>query len=257
MNAVRNVVAVAGICFVSVVYGAAQNEPLPDSPGAQVAVAPQPTGPTAVIDTTMGRISCKLFQKEAPIAVKNFIDLSEGTRTWTDPTTRKPMKNKPLYDGTIFHRVIPDFMIQGGDPTGTGTGDPGYYFEDEFVDGLGFDVPGRLAMANSGPATNGSQFFITTAPTPHLNHHHTIFGQCDDAGLAVARAIAAVPRNGSDKPDVDIRILHISIVADGKPLPALMKGEPAATPVDKPVPSPAMPTAPAEKAASPASAPGN
>jgi peptidyl-prolyl cis-trans isomerase A (cyclophilin A) len=197
----------------------------------------------------MGRMSCKLFSKEAPITVQNFIDLSEGKRDWTDPTTKKVMKKKPLYDGTIFHRVIPGFMIQGGDPTGTGTGDPGYYFQDEFAPGLNFDVPGRLAMANSGPGTNGSQFFITTVPTPHLNGHHTIFGQCDDPGLAVARAIADVPRNGQDKPDIEVRIIHVTIVPDGKPLPALQKGEPFA-----PV-TPAAPATPATPSAKPAAAP--
>jgi peptidyl-prolyl cis-trans isomerase A (cyclophilin A) len=251
MKAVWNAIALAGVCLASAGYLTAQDS-LPDSPGAQVVVAPQPTGPTAVIDTTMGRISCKLFSKEAPKTVDNFIGLAQGTKTWTNPDTKKPVKNKPLYDGTIFHRVIPDFMIQGGDPAGNGTGDAGYYFEDEFVDGLGFDVPGRLAMANSGPATNSSQFFITTVPTPHLNHHHTIFGQCDDSGLAVARAIAAVPRNGSDKPDVSVRILHVTIVADGKPLPPLQKGEPDA---DKPALTPTP--APTDKSAPPASTPGN
>jgi peptidyl-prolyl cis-trans isomerase A (cyclophilin A) len=251
MKAVWNAIALGGVCLASAGYLTAQDS-LPDSPGAQVVVAPQPTGPTAVIDTTMGRISCKLFSKEAPKTVDNFIGLAQGTKTWTNPDTKKPVKNKPLYDGTIFHRVIPDFMIQGGDPAGNGTGDAGYYFEDEFVDGLGFDVPGRLAMANSGPATNSSQFFITTVPTPHLNHHHTIFGQCDDSGLAVARAIAAVPRNGSDKPDVSVRILHVTIVADGKPLPPLQKGEPDA---DKPALTPTP--APTDKSAPPASTPGN
>jgi peptidyl-prolyl cis-trans isomerase A (cyclophilin A) len=255
MKVIWNTFVLAGVCLGSAAYVSAQQDALPDSPGAQITVAPQPTGPTAVIDTTMGRISCKLYSKEAPKTVENFIGLAEGTKTWTNPDTKKVMKNKPLYDGTIWHRVIPDFMIQGGDPVGNGTGDAGYYFEDEFVDGLGFDVPGRLAMANSGPGTNSSQFFITTVPTPHLNHHHTIFGQCDDSGLAVARAIAAVPRNGSDKPDVDVKILHITIVADGKPLPALQKGEPAAAPADKPAPT-ATP-APTDKAAPPAATPGN
>jgi len=256
MKSAWNVLLVAGICLGGAAYGIAQDQ-LPDSPGAQVAPAPRPTGPTAVIDTTMGRISCKLFIKEAPVTVKNFIDLSEGHREWTDPTTKKMMKNKPLYDGTIFHRVIPDFMIQGGDPTGTGTGDPGYYFDDEFADGLGFEVPGRMAMANSGPGTNGSQFFITTAPTTHLNHHHTIFGQCDDAGLAVARAIAAVPRNGSDKPDVDVKIIHVSIVADGGLMPPLQKGEPAPAPPAAPAATPTPAPTPTDKAAPPGAAPGN
>lgn len=211
-----------GLCGLSF----AQTSSLPDSPTSHAAL--QPTGPTAVFDTTMGRISCKLFSKEAPVTVKNFVELAEGTKTWTDPNTGKVMKNKPLYDGTIFHRVIPGFMIQGGDPMGTGTGGPGYKFQDEFVEGLDFDVPGRLAMANSGPGTNGSQFFITTVPTEHLNHHHTIFGQCDASGLAVARAIAEVRRNGQDKPDTDVKIVHVTIVPAGRALPPLRKGEPSA-----------------------------
>jgi peptidyl-prolyl cis-trans isomerase A (cyclophilin A) len=211
---------------------------LPDSPGAQVPVKIEPTGPTAVIDTSMGRITCKLFSKEAPMTVENFVALSEGRKEWTNPNTHKLMKGVSLYNGTIFHRVIPGFMIQGGDPVGTGNGDPGYYFPDEIVSGLTFDVPGRLAMANSGPGTNGSQFFITTVPTPHLDGHHTIFGQCDDAGLAVAQAIAAVPRDGQDKPDADVKLVHVTIVRGNAPIPPLQKGEPAALP--------AVPTTPGQ-----------
>ncbi len=218
---------------------------LPDAPGAQVPVKVEPTGPTAVIDTSMGRITCRLFSKEAPMTVQNFVDLSEGRKDWTNPTTHKVMKGVPLYNGTIFHRVIPDFMIQGGDPTGTGTGDPGYYFPDEFVDALTFDVPGRMAMANSGPGTNGSQFFITTVPTPHLNGRHTIFGQCDDAGLAVAQAIAAVPRDGQDKPDTDVKIIRVTILRGNAPMPPLQKGEPAALPAVPTTTAPAATPAPA------------
>jgi peptidyl-prolyl cis-trans isomerase A (cyclophilin A) len=129
------------------------------------------------------------------------------------------MHHKPLFDGTIFHRVIPEFMIQGGDPTGTGMGDPGYSFQDEFNPDLGFDVPGRLAMANSGPNTNGSQFFITEVPTPHLNGHHTIFGQCDEASLAVVKAIARVQVGANDKPVVPVVLKKVTIVPEGKPLP--------------------------------------
>jgi peptidyl-prolyl cis-trans isomerase A (cyclophilin A) len=124
---------------------------LPDSPVSQVPPVIEPTGPTVVLDTTMGRITCRFFDKEAPLTVANFIGLAQGTKPWTDPTTHKKMKAKPFYDGTTFHRVIPEFMIQGGDPTGTGTGDPGYMFADEFDPNLNFDVPGRMAMANNGP----------------------------------------------------------------------------------------------------------
>src|SRR6202044_794922 len=137
---------------------------LPDSPVSQAPPVVEPTGPTAVLDTSMGRITCRFFDKQAPLTVANFIELAQGTKPWTDPTTHKKMKAKPFYNGTIFHRVIPDFMIHGGDPTGTGTGDPGYAFKDEFNPDLKFDLPGRLAMANSGPDTNGSQFFITEVP---------------------------------------------------------------------------------------------
>src|SRR5438445_8677019 len=135
-------------------------------------------GTYATFDTSEGQIVCRLFEKEAPKTVANFTELAEGKREWTHPVTRSKSSDN-LYDGTIFHRVIPDFMIQGGDPAGNGTGGPGYKFKDEIVPTLTFDRPGRLAMANSGPATNGSQFFITEVPTPHLNGKHTIFGQCD------------------------------------------------------------------------------
>jgi peptidyl-prolyl cis-trans isomerase A (cyclophilin A) len=180
----------------------------------------QPNGPTVVMDTSMGRITCQFYQRQAPKTVANFIALAEGTKDWTDPATGKKQHNKPLYYGTIFHRVIPGFMIQGGDPLGTGTGDPGYQFEDEFDPNLGFDVPGRLAMANSGPNTNGSQFFITEVPTPHLNHHHTIFGQCDASSLDVVKAIARVPADGENKPLTPVVIKNVTILrVEGQPLP--------------------------------------
>ena len=193
--------------------------PLPDAPATQGPVALQPTGPTAVLDTSMGRITCRLFDKEAPETVVNFVALANGTKDWTDPRTHKKVHGKSLYNGTVFHRVIPDFMIQGGDPTATGMGDPGYMFKDEFVDNLGFDVPGRLAMANSGPDTNGSQFFITEVPTEYLNHKHTIFGQCDDASLSVVRSIARVQRDANDKPITDVVLEKVTIVPVGQPLP--------------------------------------
>lgn len=194
---------------------------LPDSPTSQAPPVVEPTGPTAVLDTSMGRITCKLFDKQAPLAVANFIALAEGTKPWTDPVTRKKVKGKPFYNGTTFHRVIPEFMIQGGDPTGTGTGDPGYMFADEFDPNLNFDVPGRMAMANSGPDTNGSQFFITEVPTTHLNQKHTIFGQCDQPSIAVVAAIARVPRDPDDKPLQPVTLNKVTIVKEGQPLPPL------------------------------------
>ncbi len=192
---------------------------LPDTPAAQVAPKIEPTGPTAVFDTSMGRITCKLFQTEAPVAVANFIGLAEGTKDWTDPVTKEKMHGKSLYDGTTFHRVIPEFMIQGGDPTGTGTGDPGYLFADEFNPNLNFDVPGRLAMANSGPNTNGSQFFITEAPAESLDQHYTIFGQCDDPGISVVKSIARVQRDANDKPLEPVTLNKLTIVREGQPMP--------------------------------------
>ena len=207
-------------------------EPLPDAPQATAAASIVPNGPTVVMDTSMGRITCQFFQKQATNTVANFIALAQGTRDWTDPTTKKVMHHKPLYDGTIFHRVIPDFMIQGGDPAGTGMGDPGYSFADEFDPDLGFDVLGRLAMANSGPNTNGSQFFITEVPTPHLNQHHTIFGQCDEPSVNVVKTIARVQTNSDDKPLTPVVLKKVTIVPEGQPLP------PA------PAPAPSSPAAP-------------
>ena len=195
------------------------SQDLPDSPGSQAQVSPQPTGPTAVLDTSMGRITCKLFAKEAPETVANFIGLAEGTKDWTNPDTKQKMHGKPLYNGTTFHRVIPDFMIQGGDPLGTGMGDPGYYFKDEFDPNLNFDVPGRLAMANSGPNTNGSQFFITEVPTEYLNQKHTIFGQCDESSVLVVKSIARVERDGQDKPIDPVILKKVTIVREGQPMP--------------------------------------
>jgi peptidyl-prolyl cis-trans isomerase A (cyclophilin A) len=193
--------------------------PLPDSPDSNVKAALLPTGPTAVFDTSMGRMTCKLFAKEAPETVANFIGLATGKKDWTDPVTHKKVHGRSLYNSTTFHRVIPNFMIQGGDPMGTGEGDPGYMFADEFNPDLNFDVPGRLAMANSGPGTNGSQFFITEVPTPHLNQKHTIFGQCDDASLLVEQSIARVPTGEGDKPVTPVVLEKVTIVPEGQPLP--------------------------------------
>ena len=201
--------------------GAAQNQALPEDPGttAHVEAPLAPEGPTAVFDTSMGRMVCGLYSKEAPETVANFVGLATGSKEWTDPATHRKMQGKPLYNGTTFHRVIPDFMIQGGDPLGTGTGDPGYYVNDEFAPNLNFDVAGRLAMANSGPNTNGSQFFITVAPQPSLDQHYSIFGQCDPASVLVAEAITQVPRNSRDKPLDPVYLNKVTIVQPGQPLP--------------------------------------
>jgi peptidyl-prolyl cis-trans isomerase A (cyclophilin A) len=156
-------------------------------------------GTYAVFNTTEGTITVRLFETDAPITVKNFIDLAEGSREWVHPTTREKSTNK-LFHGTIFHRVIPDFMIQGGDPAGTGMGGPGYRFQDETKGSKhAFDKAGKLAMANSGPGTNGSQFFITVAPTPWLTGNHTIFGEVVE-GQDIVTKISKVARNSQDKP---------------------------------------------------------
>jgi peptidyl-prolyl cis-trans isomerase A (cyclophilin A) len=191
---------------------------LPDAPTATVVL---PNGPTVVMDTSMGRLTCQFFEKQAPTAVANFIGLAEGTKDWTDPKTNKLMHHKKYYDGTTFHRVIPEFMIQGGDPTGTGTGGPGYAFDDEFDPNLNFDQAGRLAMANSGPNTNASQFFVTELPQDSLNQKYTIFGQCDDSSVAVVKTIARVERDGSDKPQTPVVLEKVTIVRAGQPLPPL------------------------------------
>jgi peptidyl-prolyl cis-trans isomerase A (cyclophilin A) len=165
---------------------------VPSTPAKDNAMAdqngiPQGAGDLyAIFKTTEGDIVIKLFEKDAPKTVANFVGLATGKKQWTDPRNGQK-SNAPLYDGTVFHRVIPQFMIQGGDPLGTGTGDPGYRFEDEFQSGRRFDKPGLLAMANAGPNTNGSQFFITEVPTPHLNNRHTIFGEAVKGGELVPR----------------------------------------------------------------------
>ena len=176
--------------------------------------------PKAIFDTTAGKLTCTLFPSKAPETVKNFIGLASGAKDWKNPVSHATKHGVPLYDGTIFHRVIPNFMIQGGDPAGNGSGDPGYSFKDEFSD-LKFDQPGRLAMANSGPNTNGSQFFITEVPVPHLNGKHTIFGQCDAASVALVKQIARKPRDPrDDRPFNPVKINHINIVQPGQAAPA-------------------------------------
>jgi cyclophilin family peptidyl-prolyl cis-trans isomerase len=221
------------LCLILVGFASAQTgtstatKPAAANPAATKPAAAKPaTAPPAasnapvqaIFETTLGNITCTLFPDKAPVTVDNFIGLATGKKDWKNPASGATMHNKPLYDGTIFHRVIPNFMIQGGDPLGNGSGGPGYDFKDEFTD-LTFDQPGRLAMANSGPHTNGSQFFITEVPTPHLNGKHTIFGQCDNPELVkqITR-LSTDPRN--DRPFNPPKITHIKIVDPRHPAAA-------------------------------------
>jgi peptidyl-prolyl cis-trans isomerase A (cyclophilin A) len=166
---------------------------------------------TATLHTTAGDIVVELFGDQAPVTVQNFVNLAEGSKEWQNPATGQK-SNEPLYNGTVFHRVIEGFMIQGGDPLGSGRGGPGYQFKDEFHPDLRFDRPYLLAMANAGPGTNGSQFFITVGPTPHLNRKHTIFGEVADAdSRAVIDQIAKTPTDHSDRPREDITITSVEI----------------------------------------------
>ena len=170
--------------------------------------------------TNQGALTCKLFEKEAPLTVRTIVGLALGKKSYTDPKTGQTVEGKKFYDGLIFHRVIPEFMIQGGDPLGTGMGGPrgpGFPFKDECTPKLRFDVPGRLAMANAGPGTNGSQFFITEVATPHLDMRHTIFGQCENVDLV--KAIARVPTKGSDMPAKPVIIERVIVERVG-PAPA-------------------------------------
>ena len=164
---------------------------------------------TATLRTSQGTVHIRLFPDHAPKTVRNFVELAEGSREWTNPQTRQATNGK-LYDGTIFHRVIPRFMIQGGDPLGTGTGGPGYKFADEIHPDLRFDRPYLLAMANAGPGTNGSQFFITVAATPWLNGKHTIFGEVIE-GADVVDRISRVKTGSQDRPVEDVVIESITV----------------------------------------------
>src|SRR5262249_56569970 len=170
---------------------------------------------TATLTTTQGTLTVRLFPDHAPKTVRNFVELAEGGREWTDPRTGAVTMAK-LYDGTIFHRVISGFMIQGGDPLGTGRGGPGYRFGDEFHPDLRFDRPYLLAMANAGPGTNGSQFFITVGPTPHLNRLHTIFREvADHDSRAVVDKIATSQTDRTDRPVQDVVISSVEIQPAG------------------------------------------
>jgi peptidyl-prolyl cis-trans isomerase A (cyclophilin A) len=173
-------------------------------------MAERTPGLYATLVTNQGTIVCRLYEKEAPKTIANFVELAEGTREWKDSVSGKKGPG-PLYNGTVIHRVIPDFMIQCGDPSGTGMGGPGYKFEDETKGSpFKFDAPGKLAMANSGPNTNGSQFFITVAPTPWLTGNHTIFGEVVE-GQDVSNKISALPRNHQDRPKTEVVLESVTI----------------------------------------------
>jgi peptidyl-prolyl cis-trans isomerase A (cyclophilin A) len=160
--------------------------------------------------TSLGNIVVRLEEQRAPKTVRNFVGLAMGTQEWTDPRTRASKTGVPYYDGTIFHRVIPDFMIQAGDPLGQGTGGPGYKFEDEFHPELRHSGPGVLSMANAGPATNGSQFFVTERATPHLDNKHSVFGTVV-VGIDVVKNIARVPTGARDKPTKDVVLQKVEV----------------------------------------------
>jgi peptidyl-prolyl cis-trans isomerase A (cyclophilin A) len=218
------------------------------SPGtsAKPATAAKPvvhmaTTPTATIKTTAGDMTCTLFPDKAPIGVANFIGLANGTKDWKSPASGATKHGVPLYDDTIFHRVIPEFMIQGGDPAGTGSGaDPVKEFKNEVSPDLLFDRPGRLAYANAGRDTNGSQFFITEvaftgSQAAMLNGKYTIFGQCDDASVALVKQIARMNRDSNDRPFRPVKIIHITIMRStgtgtgAKPASGATVKKPAAT----------------------------
>jgi len=214
----------------------AQSSQAPSQPAA--AAKPATTAasqPTAIIDTTAGKMTCTLFPDKAPIGVANFIGLSNGTKDWKSPVTGATKHGVPLYDGTIFHRVIPEFMIQGGDPAGTGSGpDPVKAFKNETSKDLLFDKAGRLAYANAGLNTNASQFFITEVPftgqqAAMLNGNYTIFGQCDEASVVLVKQIARMSRDSNDRPYRPIKINHITTIQKaGGTAPAAKKPTTAA-----------------------------
>lgn len=222
----RSIFAAFGTVLIAATFALAQTSSAKPASQAKSGTASKPAAsasssqPTAVIDTTAGKMTCTLFPDKAPIGVNNFVGLATGTKDWKTPTGATK-HGVPLYDGTIFHRVIPDFMIQGGDPAGTGSGpDPVKPFKNEVSPELTFDKAGRLAYANAGPNTNTSQFFITEVPftgeqAKVLNGNYTIFGQCDDASVALVKQIASMSRDSNDRPYRPIRINHIRIQKGG------------------------------------------
>lgn len=245
----RKIVAF-GALLMAGSLAAAQAGSAKPSTTAKPAAPASASQPTAVIDTTAGKMNCTLFPDKAPIGVANFIGLANGTKEWKNPVSGASKHGVPLYDGTIFHRVIPGFMIQGGDPAGTGSGaDPIKPFKNEVSPDLTFDKAGRLAYANAGPNTNTSQFFITEVPftgqqANMLNGHYTIFGQCDDASVALVKQIAAMSRDANDRPYRPIRINHIAIQKGGssttttKRAGASAAKKPASAATSKPAASP-------------------
>ena len=208
----------------------------PKKPGTTAA-----THPTAIIDTTAGKLTCTLFPDKAPIGAANFIGLAKGTKNWVHPKTGRQMHGVALYSGTIFHRVIPEFMIQGGDPLGDGTGGPvgpGFPFKNETSPDLTFDRPGRLAYANAGPDTNASQFFVTEVPFPRLDGNYTIFGQCDEASVEVVKKIARMRRNQNpgptqDRPYDPPKINKITILGSGSTVHHATRPKTGASPAPK------------------------
>ncbi|HEX4604848.1 MAG TPA: peptidylprolyl isomerase [Candidatus Angelobacter sp.] len=231
------------------------------APKTAAKTASAKTPPTALIHTTAGDMKCTLLPDQAPKAVANFTGLAKGTKPWKDPASGKTIHGKPLYDGVIFHRTIPEFMIQGGDPTGTGSGDVGFEFADELHADLLFDQPGRLAMANRGPNTNSSQFFITEKEVPFLNpcldpggcmggrrapnSGYTIFGQCDDSTVELVKKIARMPCTGgpctgnNSKPQAPVKIIHVDIQGAGAA--SAKPAKKSTTPVAPRKPAPANP----------------
>jgi peptidyl-prolyl cis-trans isomerase A (cyclophilin A) len=165
---------------------------------------------TATLHTNKGDIEVELYDERAPRTVDNFVGLATGGQEWTDPESGEEVEGEPLYDDVVFHRIINDFMIQGGDPTGTGRGGPGYQFDDEFHDELRHDDAGVLSMANSGPNTNGSQFFITLGPQPHLDDRHAVFGKVTD-GMDVVEEIGNVETDANDRPREDVVLESVSV----------------------------------------------
>jgi peptidyl-prolyl cis-trans isomerase A (cyclophilin A) len=239
--------------LISSMQLSAQTSTNPAKPAAKKPATSTSSQPTAIINTSAGKMTCTLFPDKAPTAVANFVGLAKGTKDWTDPKTGKKMHGVPLYNGTIFHRVIPEFMIQGGDPASSGSGEIGFTIKDELRPDLLYDRPGRLAYANRGPNTSGSQFFITEIPQPALNpcfdeggcqrpygmvpkgSGYTIFGQCDDATVELVKKIARMPSNPQTNfPDDPVKINKVTILRAG----GTTTHTPSPMPKPKPAPQP-------------------